>query len=261
MTLLVPVKAAATVDEEFELTDDGLDIDPDFLELELNEWDSYSIEAALALCEAGDADDVVLVTVGDEEAEGALRAGLAMGAQRAIRVSPDGLPGLVGPLLTARLLAAVAVREAPDLILCGAQSSDAAWGATGVALAAALELPHVAVVRELSYHGGDRLLEVSRELEGGTVQRMRVAAPAVITVQTGLNQPRYANLRAIKQAQSKPLEVLSAADLGVEPDSVPEAVLRRVYVPDSDQAAAMLEGDAEAVAARIAAIVGEAMAR
>ena len=260
MTLLVPIKAVATVDEEFELADDGLDIDPDFLEFELNEWDSYSIEAALALREAGDADEVVLVTVGDEEADEALRAGLAMGADRAIRVWDEGLPRLLGPLLTARLLTAVAAKESPDLVLCGAQSSDAAYGATGVALAAALGLPHVAIVRELEYRAGEGAIEVARELEGGTVQRIRVSCPAVVTVQTGLNQPRYATLRAIKQAEAKPLEVLAASELGVDPAAVPEAQLRRVYVPELEQAATMLDGDAAAVAARVAAIVDEAMA-
>lgn len=260
MTLLVPIKAVATVDEDFELAVDGLGVDPDYLEFELNEWDSYAIEAALALREAGEADEVVLVTVADERADEALRAGLAMGADRAIRVWDEGLPAVLGPLLTARLLAAVAAKEPPALVLCGAQSSDAAYGATGVALAAVLGLPHVAVVRELSYLGAEGAVEVARELEGGTVQRLRLQCPAVLTVQTGLNQPRYATLRAIKQAESKPLEVVSVAALGVDPASVPEARLRRVYIPEVGEVATMIDGDAEAVATRVAEIVGKAMA-
>ncbi|MBS1860764.1 MAG: electron transfer flavoprotein subunit beta [Actinobacteria bacterium] len=259
MTVLVAIKAVATVDEEFELADDGLDVAPEFVERELNEWDSYAVEAALRLRESGALDEeIVLVTVGDEDAEEALRAGLAMGADRAVRVWDDSLPGVLGPLAAARLLAAVAAEMSPSLVLCGAQSADAAYGATGVALAAYLKLPHAAVVRELSYSAD--AIEVTRELEGGLLQRLRLRTPAVLTVQTGINEPRYATLRAIKQAEAKELDLTDPASLGVAIGDLPEAVLDRVYVPAVEGAAEMLEGTPDEVAARIAEVVEREMA-
>ena len=259
MTVLVPVKAVATVDEDFELGEQGLEVDPDFLEWELGEWDSYAIEEALRLREADESlGEIVLATVGARESEDALRAGLAMGADRAVRIWDEQLDRFLGPLAIARLLAAQAAETSPSLILCGAQSADAANGATGVALAAYLGLPHVAVVREVALDGGR--ITVARELEGGVLQNVRLAMPAVLTVQTGANEPRYATLRAIKQAEAKPLELTDLATLGVDLAEVPEAELRRLYVPESEGAAEMIAGDAQQVAERIAALVRGALA-
>ena len=101
--------------------------------------------------------------------------------------------------------------------MCGVQSSDAVNGATGVAVAGYLEMPHVAVVKQLDYDAADSTVTVKRELEGGLVEVLRVHLPALLTIQTGINEPRYANLRAIKQAREKPLEVSTPQQLGVEP--------------------------------------------
>ena len=100
-------------------------------------------------------------------------------------------------------------------MLCGVQSSDAVNGATGIALAGYLELPHVAVVKQLDWDAASWTATVKRELEGGLVEVLRVRTPALLTIQTGINEPRYANLRAIKQAREKPLEVTTPDDLGV----------------------------------------------
>src|SRR5262245_6279370 len=148
LRLVVPVKQVASVDEDFEFDEETATIDADYLDLELNEWDNFSLEAALEISDNADEGQIetVVVTVGPEDAEEALLACLAKGADRAIRIWDDALAD-PEPLLVASVLAPLVEREAPDLVLCGVQSSDAASSATGVALAGLLELPHVAVVR------------------------------------------------------------------------------------------------------------------
>ena len=155
MKIVVPVKEVAVLDEEFDLLEDRPGVDPDAIEWELNEWDDFSLEEALQLREAEGEGEVVVVSVGDEEAEEGLRACLAKGADRALRIWDDALEG-ADPLTVARVLAAVVERESPDLVLCGVQSSDAVQGATGVALAAHLGLPRVAVVKGLDYDAAHR---------------------------------------------------------------------------------------------------------
>ena len=214
MKIVVAVKQVASLDEEFELSPDTGGVDPGYLEWELNEWDNFSLEAALDIREQSpdDTNEVVVVTVGDEQAEDALLSGLAMGADRAVRAWDEALEG-ADLLAVARVLAAVVQRESPDLVLCGVQSSDAVNGATGVALAGYLDLPHVAVVKGLEYDPAAATATVERELEGGLIEVLRLGTPALLTIQTGINEPRYATLRAIKQARAKPLEVIGPDEL------------------------------------------------
>jgi electron transfer flavoprotein beta subunit len=252
MRIVVPVKQVAVVDEDFELVDDGSGVDPDFLEWSLNEWDDFSLEAALQL--SGEDGEVVVMTVGDEEATEGLLTCLAKGADRGVRIWDDALAG-ADALAVARILAPAVRREQPDLVLCGVQSSDAVNSATGIALAGLLNLPHVAVVRAISAENGG--LVVERELEGGLVEVVRIELPALLTVQTGINEPRYANLRAIKQAREKPLEVLGS---GLSPEQVASAGgarLRKLAEPEAGEGAEMLQGSPAEVAARIREIVAE----
>jgi electron transfer flavoprotein beta subunit len=262
MKIVVPVKQVAALDDEFELLDDGSGVDPDFFEFDLNEWDAFSLEAALLLREQAGDGEVVAVTVGDEESEEALLSCLAKGADRAVRVDDDGL-ATDDPLTVARVLAAAVERESADLVLCGVQSSDAVNGATGVALAGYLGLAHVAVVKALEHDPEASTLVVERELEGGLVERLRVWLPALLTIQTGINQPRYANLRAIKQAREKPLEVVDPGELGLDDDALAAAAgsrRRGLSPPDRGGGAEMISGGADEMAARIAEIVRDRMA-
>jgi electron transfer flavoprotein beta subunit len=257
MKIVVPVKQVAVLDEEFELLDDRPGVDPDAIDWELNEWDDFSVEVALQLREAAGEGEVVVISLGDEEAEEGLRACLAKGADRAQRIRDDSLEG-ADPLAVSRVLAAAVERESPDLVLCGVQSSDGVHGATGVALAAHLGLPRVAVVKALDYDAASRSATVERELEGGLVELLRVELPALLTIQTGINEPRYANLRAIKQAKEKPLEVVGPGDLGLDGDAVAAAAgarVRSMAPPEAGGGAEMLNGSASAVAERIASIV------
>jgi electron transfer flavoprotein beta subunit len=260
--IVVPVKQVAALDDEFELLDDGSGVDPDFVERDLNEWDAFSLEAALQLRESNGDGEVVVVTVGDEEADEALLGCLARGADRALRVWDDSLAD-ADPLAVAKVLAAAVGREQPDLVLSGVQSSDAVNGATGVALAGYLELPHVAVVKHLDYDAAQSTATVKRELEGGLVEVLRVRTPALLTIQTGINEPRYANLRAIKQAREKPLAVSTPDELGVDSDAIAAAAgsrRRELRSPDRGAGAEMIDGSPSEVAARIVEIVRDRMA-
>jgi electron transfer flavoprotein beta subunit len=257
--IVVAVKAVAALDDEFELAADGSAVDPDYLEWELNEWDGFSLEAALALREATGDGEVVALSVGDEEAEEALLGCLAKGADRGVRIWDETLAG-AEPLTVARVLAAAVEREAPDLVLCGVQSSDSVNGATGIALAGLLDLPHVAVVKRLDYDAASATATVERELEGGLVEVLRVRTPALLTIQTGINQPRYATLRAIKQAREKPLTVEGLGDLGLDPAELESAAgsrRRELAIPDRSAGAEMLAGSPAEIATRILELVKE----
>jgi electron transfer flavoprotein beta subunit len=249
--VVVAVKSVAALDDEFELSDDDSAVDPDYLEWDLNEWDAFSLEAALALREAAGEGEVVALTVGDEEAEEALLGCLAKGADRGLRIWDAALAG-VDALAVARVLAAAVEREAADLVLCGVQSSDAVNGATGIALAGFLDVPHVAVVKRLDYDAATATATVERELEGGLVEVLRVRTPALLTIQTGINQPRYATLRAIKLAEQQEIPVVAGPTEGE-----PAYRVRRMFIPPKGQGAQMLEGSASEIAAQIAGIVKE----
>ena len=258
MKLLVAVKQVAALDEDFELRSDGKDVDPDFLIRDLNEWDDYSLEEAIKIKEAATVPvEVVAVCVGPEDADEALRKCLAKGADRAIRVWDDAIAGSDSTAI-ARIIAAVATREAPDMLFAGVQSSDHTFASTGIATAAFLDWPHAAVVSNLAYTPGAKTAVFRRELEGGVLHEMQIECPAVLTIQLGINTPRYASLRSIKQAAAKPIEALSLEQLGVKPDDVGESGslsrVRRMYVPDKGRAQ-MIEGSVEEQAARLAKII------
>jgi len=247
--ILVTVKHVARLGDEYEFTADGRDVQADFLEHELNEWDDAALEEALLLVEKLGGGEVVAVGVGPEDAEISLRRVLAKGADRAIRIWDDRLFG-ADPVTIARAIAGVAAREEADLILTGVQSADHAHGSTGSALARILGLPHGAIVVGLEWDGKSDLT-VTRELEGGTRHKFTVPSPAVLAIQTGINTPRYATMRMIKEAKKKPLVVLDGA---AAVDGSGGYVVRRMYTPVQERAQ-MLEGSAEEIAAQIAQLI------
>jgi electron transfer flavoprotein beta subunit len=255
--ILVAVKQVAVLAEELELDGDGA-VARDELQWRLNEWDAFSVQAALALNE-GEQGEVLVATVGAEHAEEGLRTCLAMGADRALRVWGDELAD-ADSLAVAATLAALARRERPDLILCGAQSSDAGDAATGVALAGLLDLAHVAVVVAIE-RDGDRLT-VQREVQGGAIEVLQVRAPALLTVQTGINEPRHPTLREIKRARGAPIEVLSPDVLGLEAGELATAAgarIVRLLEPPNGDGARVLDGRPDRIAAQIAQIVQAAL--
>jgi electron transfer flavoprotein beta subunit len=249
--IVVCVKQVAVLGDEVEFADDARDVDPDYLEFALNEWDSYATEEALRIRErvGTEDDEIVVVSVGDDEVEKAIRRCLAMGADRATRVDCSGSRD---PITIARLLAPVVRAESPDLVFCGVQSSDAVQAATGTALAELLDLPRVAVVTRLEWDPGRGRATVHRELEGGLVDVTEVDTPALLTIQTGINQPRYATLRAIKQAEQKEIQVATPGEEGP-----PAYRIRRVFTPPKGEGAELLDGSPADVARRIVEILHE----
>lgn len=260
MKILVAVKQVAALDEDFEIRDDGRGIDPDFLIRDLNEWDDFSLEEAVKIKEASSEPvEVIAVSVGTDEVDESLRKCLAKGADRAIRIWDDAIEGS-DSIAVARVLAAVAKREAPHMLFAGVQSSDQSFASTGIAAAALLGWPHAAVVSTLSYAPGAKTAVLRRELEGGVLHEVEIACPAVLTIQLGINTPRYASLRSIKQAAAKPIELLTLSDVGLTEADVGEtgsaSRVRRMYVPDKGRAQ-LIEGDAAQQAARLAEIIRE----
>lgn len=260
MKILVAVKQVSALDEDFEFRDDGRGVDPEFLIRDLNEWDDFSLEEAVKIKESSAGPTtVVAVSVGPEEVDETLRKCLAKGADRAVRIWDDAVQGS-DPIAVARILAAAVKREGPDLLFAGVQSSDQSFASTGIATAAFLDWPHAAVVNHLSFTPGVSSAVFRRELEGGLLQEVEIHCPAVLTIQLGINTPRYASLRSIKQAAAKPIEVISPADLGLGPADVGESGsasrVRRMFVPDKGHAE-LIEGGAAAQAARLAAIIRE----
>jgi electron transfer flavoprotein beta subunit len=260
MKILVAVKQVAALDEDFEIRADGKDVSEEFFIRDLNEWDDFSLEEAVKIKEgSGEPIEVIAVSVAPEEADEALRKCLAKGADRAVRVWDEAITGS-DPIAIARVLAAVAKQEAPAMLFAGVQSSDQAFASTGIATAAFLGWPHAAVVSLLNYTPGANSAVFRRELEGGVLHEVEIECPAVLTIQLGINTPRYASLRAIKQAAAKPIEVRSLTDVGLGAGDVGEAGsaarVRRMYIPDKGRAQ-LIEGTPAEQAARLAAIIRE----
>ncbi len=258
MKILVPVKTVGVLDEDFELSESGRDVDPDYLDYELNEWDNYAWEEALRLQEENvDSVEIIPISIGPEEVEDGLRQCLAKGGERAIRVWDDAMSGS-DPMVIAFVIAKVAEREEVDMIFTGALSSDHGFAQTGVSVAAQLAWPQVAVVSKIECQPGTTKARVRRELEGGLEEVLDVQCPAVFTIQLGINEPRYASLRGIKQARAKPLQELSHRDLGLTDEQVGEAGslsrVRRLYIPEKGQAE-LIEGTPPEQAAHIAKII------
>ncbi len=251
LRLLVTIKHAAILGDDHKIRPDGCDVEPEYLDHAMNEWDDTALEEALLLVERLGGGEVVAVSVGPEGADDSLRKALAKGAERAVRIWSNGFE-MLDPVSIAAAIAGIAQAESPDLILTGVQSSDHANGATGAALARILGLPQAAVVIGVNWDGG-ATLEAVRELEGGLRHTIRLGAPAVLSIQTGANTPRFATMRMIKQARKKEIFV---AVPGNPQDESRTVAVRRMYEPEKTRAK-MLEGSPADVAAFVAARIHE----
>jgi electron transfer flavoprotein beta subunit len=246
--VLVCVTQALEVSSYLEFTPDGTAIDAAFVTGSLNEADQNAVEEALALTD-GDG-EVVLVSAGGDEAEEALRAGLTMGAHRALRV-PLSPAELADSRTVAAALSQAVADEQPDLVLTGVQASDTGGQSTGPALAAAADLPWATVVRSLGSDG--RTLTARREFEGGVSELVQVDLPALATVQVGANQPRYGTFKDKMRAKKAEIAVLTPVDL-----PTPRVVLTRMSPNQAGgRTVQMVQGGPAEVAARILSIVRE----
>ncbi len=212
MKVLVPVKRVADFNVRVRVKADGSGIDLDHVKMSMNPFDEIALEEALRLRERGLADEVLVVSIGGEKTNDVLRAGLAMGADRAVLVQTSVEPG-PEPLDVAKILEGLVQQEAPELVIMGKQAIDDDANQTGQMLAALLGWGQGTSASKIVL-GQDRV-EVGREVDGG-LQTLSLKLPAVISVDLRLNTPRYASLPNIMKAKRKPIEIKTAQDLGVE---------------------------------------------
>lgn len=254
MDIVVCVKNVPFTQEADLVVDvSGQDIRKDTLVYVINEWDNYAVEEAIRIKEESGG-TVTAVTLGNEDDEEVLRRCLAMGADGAVRIDPGDLE--CDASVTAALLAAV-VRTLPhDLVLTGVQADDLNHGIVGALVAERLGLPHAAVVNGLKPAGGE--VEITIELEGGQDERARVTLPALLSIQTGINEPRYVSIMGIRKASRQEIAVVGASELGLPPaDLEPALVVEEMYLPPEAEGAQMLQGDAGSIAEQILHIVRE----
>ncbi|MFW6018893.1 MAG: electron transfer flavoprotein subunit beta/FixA family protein [Halapricum sp.] len=255
MKVLVTLTEVAAVDTVFEI--DGLEIDDRYLSTDLNEWDEYALEEAVQIVEDRGG-EVVTATIGPDGVEGTIRQALAKGADRAIRVWDDRLEErtVLDPRTKAAVLEGVVTDEQPDLVVSGVQSADEAFGATPTALAARLDWAWATVVNDLEL--GSTTAQATRELEGNLEEFVDVDRPAVLSIQTGINEPRFASLKDITQAQQAEIAVRSLADIGVGPDDLVASIERTaLYRPEQGGDATIYEGSPEETAKDLAAVIEE----
>ena len=213
----------------------------------INECDEYALEEALKIREGQGAGEVVLVSVGPQRTERALRKGLAMGADRAVLVL-DERSKIRSPHPIAAVLAEVLRQEKADLVLVGTQSDDYGYAQTGILLAGLLDLPHSTIVMQIQLEAEQQRVKALREMESGWFEWVRLPLPALLAVQAGISPIRYTSLPGIMAARKKEIRKVELEGLGVDLDSVPQLEVVRLYWPEVSQKAEMLEGDADEVA-------------
>jgi electron transfer flavoprotein beta subunit len=210
MKILVPVKRVIDAYVSIRVKSDGSGVDTDNVKMSLNPFCEIALEEAIRLKEAGVASEVVLVSVGSADIDTVIRSGLAMGADRAIRVDADND---VEPLAIAKVLKHVVEKEDAGLVITGKQSIDGDNNQTGQMLSALLGWPQATFASEVEIDGS--AAKVTREIDGG-LETISLSLPAVITTDLRLNEPRYPTLPNIMKAKKKPLDVIELAETGVD---------------------------------------------
>jgi electron transfer flavoprotein beta subunit len=236
-----------TSENEIELNAAGNDIERDDLVYSVNEPDNYAVEEALQIV-ARTGGNVTVVTVGGEDDEEILRRELAMGVHHGVLISDEAFSGSDGRGIAA-ILKAFVQKGHYDLILTGVQAEDGA-AQTGAMLAAMLDYPFASLVNSIEVLDGGTL-KISREIEGGNKEFNAIELPCVLSIQTGINEPRYVGMRGIRQVASVPIPTYGAANLGIAPGTVGQgaAKVRRVdyFVPALGKGAEILQGSREQV--------------
>src|SRR5664279_1499221 len=245
MKIIVAIKQVPERDAQMRIDAHAKWIEEAGVQWALNESDAYALEEALQLKEKNGG-EVIVLNAGPERVGSTIREALAKGADRAIHVDCDDL-GKRDALGVARLLSAALKPENPDLVLTGLQSDDLGYGQTGVIMAELLGLPHASLI--LHVEKTDSGLTVKRELEEGWFQTIELPTPAVLTIQSGGNKLRYANLKGIKRAKTKEVRRVTAAELAVEATQV--VVLDRVSVPQKQKTTQIIPGNAKEAAATL----------
>ena len=209
MKVLVPVKRVVDFNVKIRVKADGSGVDLANVKMSMNPFDEIALEEAIRLREAGQVTEIVAVSIGPAQAQDTLRTALAMGADRAILITVDGV---VEPLAVAKLLKGVVEAEAPRLVILGKQAIDDDSNQTGQMLSALLGWSQATFASKFEL--GDDKAVVLREVDGG-LQSIEVSLPTIVTADLRLNEPRYASLPNIMKAKKKPIEEKTAADYGV----------------------------------------------
>ena len=210
MKILVAVKRVIDYNVQVRVKEDGTGVVTDNVKMSSNPPDDNAIEEAVKIKESGKATEIVAITVGEEKAQETVRKALAVGADRGILIKTDGI---VEPLAVAKALQKIVEKEKPDLVFMGKQAIDDDCNQTGQMLSALLNWPQATFASKIEVK--EKILEVTREVDEG-LEMIEVNLPAIVTCDLRLNEPRYASLPNIMKAKKKPLEILTAADLGVD---------------------------------------------
>ena len=253
MDILVCIKRVPdSAGNEISVGAGGADIKRDDLVYGVNEWDNYAVEEAIQIVERVGG-SVTVVSVGNADAEEVVRRQMAMGANQGLLLSDDAFEGSDG-LGVATILQAAVQKGKYDLILTGAQADDGAAQVGGM-LAALLDWPYASLVRKIETKDG-KILRIGREIEGGSEEVSDIETPCVLSIQTGINEPRYVGIRGIRKVASQEIPVLNAAALGIAANSVGKAgaKVKRVdyFVPQAGTGAEMLEGSTDKLAGKLA---------
>ncbi len=250
MRILACIKQVPEKDSRYKVNEDGSGVLEEDLVFETNESDLYALEEALRLKERFGG-EVVALSMGPDRVAKALRHALAMGADRAIHLK-DEVFEQGDAWATARVIAAAIGDEDFDLILTGVQSEDMAYAQTGAVLAQILGWACATIVMDVHVAPETRRIQVVRELESNVFERVEVPVPAVLTIQSGINEIRYATLRGIMQAKRKGFRVVTAAELNLTAEAVGEKAAKvkhhRLLMPEKKKKTVMIEGNAEEAA-------------
>ena len=249
MKILSCLREVPGRETRFRVNQAGNWIEESDVTVEINECDEYALEEALRIKEAHGG-EVTVLSLGTENGAKSIRKALAMGADRALHIL-DPTRRASSPHAVAGSLAAAISEEEFDLILAGTQSDDMSYAQTGVILAELLGLPHATIVMEIQANPEAGTVKALREMESGRFQWLELPLPALLTIQAGSSQVRYASLKGIMQAKKKEIRRIGIDDLKMDWDTVPSAQLLRLYVPESTSHAEILEGDATTVAATL----------
>ena len=232
MKILVPVKRVIDYNVKVRVKPDNSGVELANVKMSMNPFDEIAVEQALRIKEASQADEVIAISVGVQEAQDTIRTALAMGADRGILVKTEHD---VEPLSVAKILKSIIEKESPGLVILGKQAIDDDCNQTGQMLSALLDWPQSTFVSNLELN--DKKIISVREVDGG-LEHIQCSLPAIVTVDLRLNEPRYASLPNIMKAKRKPLEELSPQDLGVDIKKRLEVV--KVEDPPSREAGVIL---------------------
>lgn len=252
MEILVCVKRVPdSAENEIEVKADGSDIKREDLVYSVNEWDNYAVEEAIQIVDRiGGA--VTVASIGSPDAEEVVRREMAMGANNGLLLVDPAFEGSDGGGIAAILAAAVR-KGKYDLVLTGAQADDGAAQVGGM-LAALLDWPYASLVNLIEVKEGG-VLRIGREIEGGNQEINEIETPCVLSIQTGINEPRYVGIRGIRKVASVEIPTLAAADLGLDPGAVGRAgaKVKRVdyFVPPAGAGAEILQGSTDEIAVKL----------